>query len=256
MFTDVEKEIYYLHSNSERFKKKVMKSISIIKSAFKENESWYLSCSFGKDSIALLDLVMRVQKCEVVYRDNLYALPCIYETIEKLEERINFKTNRIIYTFDFKEFLKEYGLPGVNRTKAQHEKAVNLIKKDVLKEYVLKNNGYGTIWGLRKSESKKRLNLIKARGYIYINKKDGLRYCSPIADWEHIDIWSYIYRFKVPYPDMYDKQNYGYTRNSIRNNSWITTDGADSGKIAWLQYNYPKYFDILIDAFPVLKSYT
>lgn len=255
MFTESEKTTLYLHSKSESFMKKVKNSIKILKMAFEENPNWFVSCSFGKDSIALLDLVLRVQKCRVIYRDNLYALPCIYETVEKLEKKLNFKTERIIYTFDFKEFLKEYGLPGINRTKLQHEKAVKLIKKDVLKEYVIKEKGYGTIWGLRKEESKKRLKLINSYGYIYENKTDGLRYCSPIAEWSHIDVWAYIYMTCSPYPDLYDKQNCSYTRETIRNNSWITTDGADSGKMVWLQHNYPEYFDNLATEFPILRSY-
>lgn len=80
-------------------------------------------------------------------------------------------------------------------------------------------------------------------------------FCSPLAYFTNTDIWTYIFTNKLEYPNFYDMQNCGKTREWIRNTSWVSTDGANKGTLVWLKYNFPEYFNELAKKFKEVKGY-
>jgi len=241
---------YKLHAQTREFKKKLKTAVAIIEKSYRAANDWSISCSYGKDSIVLLHLIYQFKKPDVIYKDNGYALPCIYETKEKLEKLLKYETNVLKQEFDFVEFLKEYGLPDITRDMMKQDKIVKIIKKDPLSE-----NNKSVFWGLRAKESKKRTALFKYRGAIYYNDNRKKHFSAPLWDWSDRDVWAYIAQYNVPYPDLYDKENFGFTREKLRNSSWITTDGAKRGRVAWLRFNYPEFYNKLAKEFPIITSY-
>jgi len=250
---DITKFLLLAHTKSFLFK--VESAKKEIQRALDLGVNFAISCSYGKDSIVLLALIFNFKKLPVIYKDNGYALPCIYETQKKLEKKLGYKTNVLKQEFNFVEFLKENGLPDIDRDMNKQNKIISKIKKDPLETFAKENKVDGFFWGLRAKESKKRQDFIKFKGSLYYNDNRKLWFSSPLYNWSDDDIWAYIIRYSLPYPDLYDKENFGFTRQKLRNSSWITTDGANKGKVVWLRYNYPEFYQKLAKEFPIISTY-
>lgn len=90
---------------------------------------------------------------------------------------------------------------------------------------------------------------------IFYNKTKKIWFCSPLAYFTSTDIWTYIFTNKLEYPNFYDMQNCGKTREWIRNTSWVTTDGANKGTLVWLKYNFPEHYEKLKKQFKEVGGY-
>lgn len=255
--TESEKEKYMLHAMLPAFQRKVQKSLSIIREAFRiEGVKWSASISFGKDSLVLLDLLHQVtDKIPVYFMDSEYKLPDVYETLELAQQRYRFDIHKTYFADGrpIQEVWEKFGIPGINRTEAMQNKALKVLKKDPADRWA-KEHGYnGIFWGIRKEESASRKWMIMSFGVTFENKQ-GFYRCAPLADWKADDIWAYIVSRQLPYPKLYDYQKF-QTRNWIRNTGWATTDGANEGRILWLREFYPDYYDRLEWMLPIVKSY-
>lgn len=255
MMTLYEKQLYTYNAGQQKHINKVEKALKVIREAVNMNKKMSISCSYGKDSIVLLDLVFQVTKDIIVIQsDSGYQLPDTYRIREYYERKYNYKTIIVNQLLPFKEFLSIYGMQSINRTRAQHKKVVQKTKKDRLTERAKKEGVELTFWGLRKSESKDRNRFLTNRDIFY-NKTKDMWFCSPLAYFTNIDIWTYIFTNQLEYPNFYDMQNCGKTREWIRNTSWVTTDGANKGTLVWLKYNFPEYFEKLKKVFKEVGGY-
>lgn len=255
MMTLYEKQLYTYNAGKQNYIDKVEKAIRLIKEAVKMKKKMSISCSYGKDSIVLLDLVFQVTKnVTVIQSDSGYQLPDTYRIREHYEKKLNYKTVIVNQLLPFEEFLKIYGMQSINRTRSQHKNVVQITKKDRLTEKAKENGIELTFWGLRKAESKARDKFLINRNLFYNNTKK-MWFCSPLSYFTSTDIWTYIFTNKLEYPNFYDMQNCGKTREWIRNTSWVTTDGANKGTLVWLKYNFPEYFDKLAKNFKEVKGY-
>ena len=256
MFTKEEKEYYNLIHVLKSHQNKVNKAKEIITKALEITPRFSINCSYGKDSLVLLDLVFSItNKCIVIQSDSGYQLPETYEVRKKCEEKYGYKTIIMPQLMPMEEFLKEFGLPGINRTATQHKKVVEITKKNRLDDFIKDHGAEGVFWGIRKEESKGRRVMASYKGDIFYNKNRELYFASPISNFKADDIWSYISWHKLDYPSFYDKQNCGQNRNWIRNSSWVTTDGATTGTLVWLKYNYPQYYNKLKKEFKEIEGY-
>lgn len=255
MMTLYEKQLYTYNVGKQSYINKIEEAKKIIKDAVSMNKKMSISCSYGKDSIVLLDLVFSItNEVIVIQSDSGYQLPDTYRIRNFYENKFNYKTQIIEQLLPFNEFLKLYGMQSVNRTRTQHKKVVETTKKDRLNEKAKENGIELTFWGLRKSESKARDSFLINRNIFY-NKTKNMWFCSPLAYLSNTDIWTYIFTNNLEYPNFYDMQNCGKTREWIRNTSWVTTDGANKGTIVWLKYNFPEYFDKLKKEFKEIGGY-
>lgn len=255
MMTLYEKQLYTYNSTKEGYINKVEKAKELIEKAINMNKKMAISCSYGKDSIVLLDLVFNTtNKVIVIQSDSGYQLPDTYRIREYYEKRYNYKTQIVEQLLPFKKFLELYGMQSINRTRTQHKKVVEMTKKDRLNKKAKENGIELTFWGLRKTESRARNNFLINRNIFY-NKTKDMWFCSPLAYFTNTDIWTYIFTNNLEYPNFYDMQNCGKTREWIRNTSWVTTDGANKGTIVWLKYNFPEYYEKLKREFKEIAGY-
>lgn len=255
MMTLYEEQLYTYNAGKQSYINKVEKAIELIKKAVDMNKKMSISCSYGKDSIVLLNLVFSVtENVIVIQSDSGYQLPDTYRIREYYENKYNYKTIIVEQLLPFEEFLKTYGMQSINRTRTQHKKVVEVTKKDRLTERAKENGVELTFWGLRKSESNARNKFLINRDIFY-NRTKSMWFCSPLAYFTNTDIWTYIFTNKLEYPNFYDMQNCGKTREWIRNKSWVSTDGANEGTLVWLKYNFPEYFNELAKKFKEVKGY-
>lgn len=249
--TDDERELYLLHSRLPGHRKKIMQSQRIIADALKVMRNPYVSLSWGKDSEALVHLVIQqAPNILVLFVNSGYAYPETYELRDRLVSEWNLNYKEISSkNAEWYDYLKERGLcvelgprPGI-RNKVKHI------------EQATKEND-GVFFGLRKDESNgRRINLLM-RSSLY-QTKDGKWHCAPLANWSARDVWAYIISNELPYNGVYDHCDDDFPRESLRNGSWITTVGANySGRIFWLRRYYPRLYNEFVKHFPEIKSYS
>lgn len=157
----------------------------------------FATCSFGKDSRVIVDLVSQINKnLQFIGIDTGYEFP----------ETLSFA----------KELIHEVGMnfrwvkpPGKERRKIEKNYGNNMIKDNQYKCCAMKKPALATIlpnydaWitGLRRdeAETRKDIKIIETGGYIIkIN---------PIAFWTQSDVWQYIRENVLSYHPLY-KQGY------------------------------------------------
>lgn len=252
----MDKETSRLYSKTPVFRRRIKNAACIISEALRTIENPYLSCSFGKDSVVLLHLVLQQSpSIPIVFIDSGYCFPDTYEVRDAFVNKYNINLVELQQTHDYIEVIDQYGLPD-DRTGAQQKKVVQILKKDPANRWAKDNNCKGHFWGLRKEESTGRRVLLNSKGALFYAKGAGLWRCAPLADWQWEDIWAYIHIYDLPYSKIYDKTGFCDPKQ-IRNTSWITTDGAaQNGRIVWLKFYYPDIFARLAQKFPSIKGYT
>jgi len=248
-------EMGKLQARTEAFRSRLETTEEVIRYTLQWHQDAYVSSSFGKDSVVLLHLLIQLRpNIPVMFINSNYCFPDTYQVRDEFVRRYKINLHEIKQPYDYMELIYEYGLPH-ERTRQQQKQVVELLKKDLGNQWAKDNQKSCCFWGLRKEESRGRAALLNSKGRTFYNETKGLFFSAPLADWKWEDIWAYIAEFNVPFSEIYTKQMFCDPRQ-IRNTSWITTDGLHkSGRLQWLRYYYPEYFNRLADAFPRITSY-
>jgi phosphoadenosine phosphosulfate reductase len=249
------REQHRLRTRLPAYKRRVAEAKKIIAKGLRTMRAPYVSCSFGKDSVVLLHLVLQQAPCiPVVFINSNYCFPDTYEVRDRFVQEYDINLVEIKQPHDYMQIISQYGLPD-DRTPSQQAKVVQLLKKDVANQWAHDNGCDGHFWGLRKEEAQGRRWLLNTRGPLFWAKAAKLWRCSPLANWTWDDIWAYIFKHDLPYSAIYEKDKFCDPRQ-IRNTSYITTDGAAlNGRVAWLKYYYPDLFSRLEVELPELRQY-
>ena len=208
--------------------------------------------SWGKDSIFLLFLVKKYYPdIPVIYVNSGYALPDSYAIRDRLVKEWNLNYHEIQQKVDYIEMCKLIGLPH-ERSKQDQKTAIKNIKKNVLDDFAVDHQFDLCFWGIRCDESKGRRHLFMTNNYFV--KTTLLHKCHPIALISLSELWYLYEEFQIPMNEIYNKTRF-LNKMQIRNTGWVSTDGAASGKILWLKYYYPDYFNRLMCDFPEIRAY-
>lgn len=231
--------------------KKEKKIIEIITEQLNYSKKPMISLSWGKDSFLLLHYIYQLKPTiDVVFLNSGYGLPCNYEFRDRVLSDLDLNYHEVVQQFDYIEVCKKYGLPH-QRSKLTQGKVLKMIKKDQLDDFA-KNGGYDLVfWGLRADESKARFGLSK-KGFFF-DKINGLRFVHPLIYLTQFELW-YLYDYKnLPVNNIYNKTGI-VKREGIRNSGWLSTDGAEFGRLEWLKTFYPEEFNKLNYYFPNAKT--
>lgn len=248
-----DRRAYDLHAGSKSFARKVEQAREIFRRGA-ERGRVVVSTSWGKDSVAMCAIA-----CDVFDRPTLlhlaspYALPGYDETIAHFSERCDVVTLEASRSLaEYVKWCREIGLPH-ERSQSTQSKVVSEIKRDRGTEWC-RDHGYGVqALGMRIAEKGPRAKLLRAKGPIY-TLKDGTVKVNPLAYWSSADVWALIYSRGLPYNRrIYDAETGGETRETIRNTGWLSTDGAEHGRIAWLRRHFPEQHAVLLREFPQVK---
>jgi phosphoadenosine phosphosulfate reductase len=236
--------------------RKIEQAHSVIDSA--KHLKMYCSCSWGKDSTVLLHLLLQHGwRGTVVWKAFPHEIPGQKEFRERILKEWDIKDYREVGGGTLREhieFYKQHGLTGITEGR-DHDKNVSIIKKNPLTQFAHENGYDGFFWGIRADEAIKRRKLLKARGTLFKAKIDNLYRCSPLAWWTGRDVWLYIEKTGIPYNPLYNNTLFE-PREKIRNIGWLSTDGAERGRIVWLRYYYPEIYEALAAEFPEVRNYT
>lgn len=178
------------------FKRKVDKSKELIKKAIDVAPA-YVSCSWGKDSIVMLNLVQDIKPDILVLH---YASP---ESAAGITANFPDVIARYREQFPHTNYRELVALPEWANTPDTIPDRLALILPP---EYKL------AFVGLRKQESRPRRIALRKYGTLHqyqSGNQRGTWRCCPLADWRTEDIWTYIISRNLPYLDTYDKHPSG-----------------------------------------------
>lgn len=230
-----------LHGRSDEYRYRLDAARRSIKRALNTGRKFYVSFSGGKDSSALLRLILGdLPDIAVMHIKSGYALPDTDAYINLIRNTWKINLIEIDVPVDYRELCREFGLPHL-RSKSIQKKVVTLLKKDTASKWAETQGFTGLFWGLRAEESTGRKALCKCCPNGIVDRHGVLR-VAPLAAWTAKDVWAYIVSEGMEYNHLYDKENCGYTRETLRNTGWLSTDGETKGQLEWLRRNYPAQF--------------
>lgn len=241
---------YAVWARTKVHRRRVERARDILLDAHRRDPPLAVMTSWGKDSIALCDLSLTtLGRVPLVHLASPYALPGYEATIAHFCARtqvLECPASRSLA--EYIEWCQRIGLPH-ERDRNAHKRAVVSIKGDV-GDALAEEHGWRTIaLGMRIAEGGPRAHVLRKRGPTYC-VASGVVKTNPLAYWETRDVWAHIVAHDLPYPALYDAETHGQTRETIRNTGWLSTDGAERGRLVWLRAHYPEQWEALAAAFP------
>lgn len=186
-----------------------------------------VACSFGKDSMVVLDMALKVNKdIKVLFHNTGVEFP---ETIEYARSITKLWNLNLIETKPYKnktfwDCAKQYGLPSIRKSggKGANSPKCCYYLKERPAQIKIKELGLRAIMtGLLKCESRNRSMLmsrmdnseqIDTCGQRYYSKSWGLFKIHPIAYWSEKQVWDYINENDLPINPVYTKWGGIYPR--------------------------------------------
>jgi len=236
-FTEVQLMQDRLYAKTSRFQKRITETHMFIDFVLSQIKSSYVACSFGKDSIVMLHLILQHRPNIPVYSfsNMFFDFPDTHRLRWDLQEKWNL--NLIIREYNFKSMKDD-----------KDDKEYNNIYFRILKEEIRKHNWDCAFVGKRKEEAHRRKQEIDRRGAFARDSINGM-IAYPLADWTIHDIWAYSTTNNLPHHDIYDKQSCGLSRETIRLGVMFDPHFDNIGEQIWMKKNYPGLYNQFVSEF-------
>lgn len=246
---DWEKEMYLLHSKSQRFKKRLNEAEGIIRGALPAMETPYVAFSCGKDSSVLAHLVLRYQPgatLRFLSSGETRLVHNVDDVLDWFKER-GAIIDEILIDRVFSEEWKD-------ATWTEQRKAG---RRDM--ELLNQGGWNGIFMGLRIEESRPRkMSLIihqdkdlprYCHKYKDERRKDMIR-CCPLANWLKDDIGAYLLMHNIPYLNHYE--NHGF---EARTTARLTGDAVRQYVLSDIKKDNPQNWIKLTRRFPEFRAF-
>lgn len=185
-----------------------------------------LACSFGKDSMVVLDLALKQKpNILVAWNNTLIEYPETVKFAKKIVDDwgLNFIENRPFVTFW--DIVDEFGFPTPN-----NRKCCDFLKLYPIRFLYNELEIKATMTGLRRDESRLRQNLpLEGED----SQLKGIYRYNPIVNFTEMDIWDYHIEYNLP-------MNNVYMKGLKRTGCLYCTVGASFGALKLVQNNYPR----------------
>lgn len=262
---EMEKEKYLLHAMLESYRMRLLRSMSLVQDALKVCSKPYVACSFGKDSLVVLDIV---RKCYVGKLDVILVRASEFDEWPGTEELARYYEKEYelnlheIKTMDITDcFDLAGGFYIFPETEAQR-RADYLYEKsffDGIKKKAREIKADLAFIGLRKLESKKRNYVLNKYGLFFYSKTHCIFQCYPIADWTSRDVWAYIFKNNLRYLELYDiAEDRETARNGTMFASNLPVVGGSyvyRGQLALVKKMYPELYAKFAKKYPEVCLY-
>lgn len=209
-----------------------------VEEASRRIESWLrqcahpvVSCSGGKDSTLLVQLVHGIDpSVPVVMADGPSAAYLSDQMAHRarLVHAVGPMVVRVEYSWDHGSWLHGAGA-------YPHE-----LKQRTLRRWIVESGRDGLALGLRSSESRARAALHAHRGTSY-RWRDGTRVALPLADWSAAEVLAVLVSTdRLPLNPVYEHTELQPNWERVRDGTWTPLETADAhGYRAWLARHYP-----------------
>lgn len=233
----LERAGFVAHAHSAPFKRRVEQAKERIAEALAVGLA-FVACSWGKDSIVLVDLALGIAP----------DTPVIHVRDRHADLITNFGMVRDNYRRRFgiahyHEIVVEMGGPSVTRA---------------VDEYIAGKDFALRLLGMRLQERGARVHSLRKYGALH-QYEDGTWRSCPLIDWTWRDVWAYIASRDLAYPAIYDHpaqapRSHSRT-SSVYSERVVAGDGHGAlhmGRIALLRQLSPRYFALLAQKYPHL----
>jgi len=189
-----------------------------------------VACSFGKDSMVVLHMALKVKPdIKVFFNNTGIEFPETIKFKEKLKKEwnLNLIEMRPYKGMTFWKCVEKYGLPEFRGGKSKNRtpKCCYYLKEKPAITAYGKEGIVAIFTGIMASESRNRHLLIQ-RYDKSVDLKDDVKFCGqryfartwniwkyhPIAYWSEEDVWNYIEEHDIPVNPVYTKWNGIYNR--------------------------------------------
>lgn len=175
-------------------------ALRILKWAYENfGDSIVYSCSFGAESMVLIDLISKVKKdAQIVFLDTDLHFQETYTLIEEVKEK--YPELRIKLKKPDLTLLEQADKHGDALWESNPNQCCFIRKIKPLEEVLADASGW--ISGLRREQSPSRQNTD------FVNKDErfkSIKVC-PLIHWSWDDVWDYIRKYNLPYNALHDVQ--------------------------------------------------
>lgn len=243
-------EEYRLHAKLNCYTRRMDKTRAFIEDCLVQCQNPYVAWSGGKDSTAMLHLVMEqwpdipalCVQSELDYPDNI-------EIVQRATRELSVNLILVHPEVSPWEILKKHGGPFGQVNVASSELDKKCFYEPINK--AVAEHGFDAAFiGLRAQESRARMMNRKLRGLSYSHKA-GMRIFTPLGDWTGRDVFAYLMTWNLPINEVYSKTKFHPETERIREGWWLPGDfSAAQGGVVWLKYYYPDKYRELQEHFP------
>lgn len=244
-------EPYLLWAETKAFKRKVDSAKDVILRAANLGRVGF-SVSWGKDSTALVGLGYEAlgNDCYAFHLASPYRLPGWEIPEEWFLNRLDDRYLSLPYPSSLEEFVSYLQCQGLPHEVSGHHGRAADTKRELGDEACALLGCSVRCLGIRADENAIRKLSSRVHGLIRTGDRPT---AWPSAWWTARDVWAFIVSRDLPYHPMYDCETHGFTRETLRNGGWLTTN--DPGRLPWLRRHYPAQYEQLVEAFPRLREY-
>jgi phosphoadenosine phosphosulfate reductase len=160
-----------------------------------------LATSFGVEDMVLTDLIAKhAPGIEIFSLDTGRLPPETYELMQQTIERYR-KKIRVYFpeSAAVESYVRINGINGFYDSIAQRKDCCHVRKVEPLKRALASKKAWLT--GLRREQAATRQGLALSE----YDQDHGLQKFNPLIDWTHLDVWTYVSQFKVPYNVLHDR---------------------------------------------------
>lgn len=164
-----------------------------------------VACSFGKDSMIVLDIALQYNpQVPVVFCNTLNEFPETIQFKNEITRAYNLNLVELQPRKTFWECLKEYGVPPPTRYHGKGTpRCCFWLKDEPMLRYTKKNKIKATLTGITAAESRTRKASICRNGIEHYAKKYHCFRIHPLAMWTLDDVWEYYRRYDLPLNKVY-----------------------------------------------------
>lgn len=214
-----------LHSRLRAFAAKVEGARAIILDGLSACESPTISCSFGKDSAAMMHMVHEIDP----------TIPAYFLAWEGETEHLG----------DFERVRADWRARGVDVHVVTRER--QSLDEQATDRWEAITPGDGYFVGLRADESPHRRRTLRMLGPVYQMASGLVRIC-PLAKWTDLDVAAYIAAHDLPVLSQYDRDGF-----EIRTVARVPRESVRPRMMRKLRQTDPTAYNALCARYPELR---
>jgi len=234
-------------NQSSKLRKKIDKTREFVSKVLDTHENPVVACSFGKNSITLLHMILQLRHdVTVLFVNTLVHYPETYRFKKLITKKWNLSIIEAKPNRSFWWVVENYGFPLYGRKGYRSAgKSCCLYLKEYPADKIFRKYKFDLEFtGLSRHESRMREFAARRYGNYFYSKRKKHWKCHPLQDWTNEDIWGYHRMHNVPHNELYDKEvPEGY---DLRSGCWPCTIPIRYGKVEFLRMNYPKMWNFLL----------